>query len=110
MHGIDPEEVHFHEVGAIDSIVDMIGAAICWELLDVDRIVCQNLEVGGAPFSVPTVAYPFPRPPPHVCSQANLTLLERRIRKLPRRLVPPFSSDAELSLAQGQEVSKSPLQ
>ena len=62
VHGIAPEEVHFHEVGAIDSIVDMIGAAICWELLDVDRIVCQNLEVGGGTVQCAHGRIPIPAP------------------------------------------------
>ena len=62
VHGIAPEEVHFHEVGAIDSILDMIGAAICWELLDVDRIVCQNLEVGGGTVQCAHGLLPIPAP------------------------------------------------
>ena len=62
VHGTDPEEVHFHEVGAIDSIVDMIGAAICWELLNVDRIVCQNLEVGGGTVQCAHGRIPIPAP------------------------------------------------
>ena len=62
VHGIAPEEVHFHEVGAIDSIVDMIGAAICWELLDVERIVCQNLEVGGGTVQCAHGRIPIPAP------------------------------------------------
>ena len=62
VHGIAPEEVHFHEVGAIDSIVDMIGAAICWELLGVDRIICQNLEVGGGTVQCAHGRMPIPAP------------------------------------------------
>jgi uncharacterized protein (TIGR00299 family) protein len=62
VHGIAPEKVHFHEVGAVDSIVDMIGAAICWELLDVDRIICQNLEVGGGTVQCAHGRMPVPAP------------------------------------------------
>jgi uncharacterized protein (TIGR00299 family) protein len=62
VHGIAPEKVHFHEVGAVDSIVDMIGAAICWELLDVDRIICQNLEVGGGTVQCAHGRMPIPAP------------------------------------------------
>ena len=51
VHGTDVERVHFHEVGAIDSIADVAGAAICleylFEKLGVSRIVSSKIELGG---------------------------------------------------------------
>lgn len=46
VHGSTIEKVHFHEVGAIDSIADIVGAAIGWDLLGVDRIVSSPVPTG----------------------------------------------------------------
>ena len=51
VHGTEVERVHFHEVGAIDSIADVAGAAICleylFEKLGVSRVVSSKIELGG---------------------------------------------------------------
>jgi len=41
------EDVHFHEVGAVDAIVDIVGAAICYESLKPDRVMASTIELGG---------------------------------------------------------------
>lgn len=46
VHGTTIRKVHFHEVGAVDSIADIVGAAIGWDLLGVDRIVCSPVPTG----------------------------------------------------------------
>ena len=47
VHGIPIEKIHFHEVGAIDSIADVIGAAVGWDLLGVDRVVASPVPTGS---------------------------------------------------------------
>jgi uncharacterized protein (TIGR00299 family) protein len=46
VHGTTIEKVHFHEVGAVDSIADIVGSAIAWDLLGVERIFCSPVPTG----------------------------------------------------------------
>lgn len=51
VHAVSIDEVHFHEVGAIDSIVDVVGAAICFEYLSenfgITKVLSSKIELGG---------------------------------------------------------------
>ncbi|MBD3673959.1 MAG: nickel pincer cofactor biosynthesis protein LarC [Planctomycetaceae bacterium] len=46
VHGMTLEDVHFHEVGAVDSIADIVGAAVGFSLLGVDRVYCSQIPTG----------------------------------------------------------------
>jgi hypothetical protein len=62
IHDIPIEKVHFHEVGAIDSIVDIIGACVALEALKIERIISSPLHVGSGTFKCAHGTYPVPGP------------------------------------------------
>jgi uncharacterized protein (TIGR00299 family) protein len=47
VHGVSADDVTFHEVGALDSIIDIVGSAICLDMLNPDRITSSEIELGG---------------------------------------------------------------
>ena len=47
VHGIPPEQVHFHEVGATDAIVDIVGTCIGLDWLDIEHLYCSAMPTGG---------------------------------------------------------------
>ena len=64
VHNEPIEKIHFHEVGALDAIVDVIGAAICFELLGIERFISSPVHVGSG--FVQMEHGQFPVPPPAV--------------------------------------------
>ncbi|QAA33394.1 nickel pincer cofactor biosynthesis protein LarC [Clostridium manihotivorum] len=62
VHGKSIEEVHFHEVGAIDSIIDIVGAAIALDYLKVDKIMASTVQLGGGFVKCAHGLIPVPAP------------------------------------------------
>jgi len=62
VHGTTVEKIHFHEVGAIDSIIDITGAAICFHALGVDEVHVSEIELGGGTVKCEHGRLPVPAP------------------------------------------------
>ena len=90
VHGSSIEEVHFHEVGAVDSIVDVFGACIALDQLDVDRVLCSEFKVGKGTVTCAHGTIPVPAP-------ATVKLLEGQ-------KIVPLDIEAELTTPTGAAV------
>jgi uncharacterized protein (TIGR00299 family) protein len=62
VHGIPADDVHFHEVGAVDALIDIVGAAICLERLAPERILCGPVELGSGLVLCAHGTFPVPAP------------------------------------------------
>jgi uncharacterized protein (TIGR00299 family) protein len=62
VHGTSPEDVHFHEVGAVDSIVDIVGGVVGLQWLGAQRFVASPLNVGTGTVTMSHGTFPVPPP------------------------------------------------
>lgn len=62
IHGVPLDKVHFHEVGAVDSIIDIIGAAILIDHMEISVVKSSPIPVGGGEIRIDHGVYPVPAP------------------------------------------------
>ena len=62
VHGVTADEVHFHEVGAVDAIVDIVGFSIAYDLMGIERSIVSPLPVGGGTIASMHGEFPVPGP------------------------------------------------
>jgi pyridinium-3,5-bisthiocarboxylic acid mononucleotide nickel chelatase len=62
VHDVALEKIHFHEVGAVDAIVDIVGACIGFGVLGIDKFACSPLNVGGGTAKMAHGVLPVPAP------------------------------------------------
>jgi pyridinium-3,5-bisthiocarboxylic acid mononucleotide nickel chelatase len=99
VHGIDPNLVHFHEVGAVDAIVDIVGTCLGLDYLGIEQIYCSALPTGGGTVTAAHGIMPVPVP-------AVLQLWQSRqvpvySNGIERELVTPTGAALAVTLAQG---------
>jgi uncharacterized protein (TIGR00299 family) protein len=62
IHGTSPDQVHFHEIGAVDSIVDIVSACVGLDALAIEKVYCSNVAVGGGTVQTAHGLLPVPAP------------------------------------------------
>ena len=62
VHGVAVEKIHFHEVGAMDAIIDIVGSCTAIEMLGIERFVCSKIHVGSGFIDIAHGKFPVPPP------------------------------------------------
>jgi uncharacterized protein (TIGR00299 family) protein len=104
VHGVKPGEVHFHEVGAVDSVIDIVGAACCLHLSGVEKLYASVLSVGKGRIASRHGTLPLPAP----AAARLLAGKNVRVLDVEAELVTPTGAALVSALA-SQEAMPSPF-
>jgi pyridinium-3,5-bisthiocarboxylic acid mononucleotide nickel chelatase len=97
VHGIAPEQVHFHEVGATDAIVDIVGTCLGLDWLEIDQLYCSALPTGGG--TVRAAHGQLPVPTPAVLKLWEMRQVPIYSNGIERELVTPTGAAIATTLA-----------
>ena len=98
VHGVDPNQVHFHEVGATDAIVDIVGTCLGLDWLGIDQVYCSPLPTGGGTVKAAHGRLPVPVPAVlKLWEQHQVPVYDNGIG---RELVTPTGAAIAVTLAQ----------
>jgi pyridinium-3,5-bisthiocarboxylic acid mononucleotide nickel chelatase len=62
LHNVSPSKIHFHEVGAVDAVLDVVGTCVALELLEISDLICSPLNVGSGRVNAAHGSLPVPAP------------------------------------------------
>ena len=100
IHGCSKETVHFHEVGGLDAIVDIVGTALCMEYLKIDTVISSRIPLGSGFVSCSHGTLPVPAP----ATVAILKGIPVYGADIPYELVTPTGAAIIATLADGFET------
>ena len=104
VHDVPVEKIHFHEVGAVDAIVDIVGACIGFSVLGIEKFACSPLNVGGGTATMAHGILPVPAP-------ATANLLQGKptySNGVPRELVTPTGAAIVATLCEESSFGSQP--
>lgn len=114
VHGVPVDEVQFHEIGAVDSIVDVVGSAICFDYLTIDHVYSSAVPTGFGTIMCACGELPVPPPAvkvileetgmPHYRSDVEMELLTPTGAAILAGIVDEFSE--ELNIRESNIISQ----